>query len=258
MCAGTFAHKHVRTDPIELGYHPCSEFSYPPTPESFCSREQKTREPRLLSSHLHLLPCSWILSLYLCLCVCLCASVHAHVCLSLGGCLQAQLCRVYHYNFMMTVSDTVPKGNPVHVTKPKYMYCFCVQPCKHVFMRFISICDCVSLERSLCTMCTVTNSWSVWERVGGILLQEHVSAIRVDHNYKHTWLHERKHPSDLHELRWAFVQFLYSYRRRCTFFHSLAVKCRNGPADTHIFASFPPKKLTRISLKIATAKVNTI
>lgn len=120
----------------------------------------------------------------------------ACVCLSLRGCLQAKLCRVYHYYFLMTVSDTVPNGNPVCATKPKHLYsmfacnhaavCAFLQVCLCVCLWEVMVCVCVCALQSLCTICTVTNSWSVWECVGGILLQEHVRAIRVGLNYKHT------------------------------------------------------------------------
>ncbi len=88
------------------------------------------------------------------------------MCLSLSGCLQAKLCRVYHYNFLMTVSDNVPNGNPVCATKPKHLYrmfacnhtavcsflqvCLCVCSCVVKVCVFVLVFVCMS---SLCRVC---------------------------------------------------------------------------------------------------------
>lgn len=131
----THRHMHTSLSSECRDNHARSEFSYPPTPESFCSREQKTRAPHLLSSHLCLLPrnCHES-SVYMNVCVCVCA----HVCLSVRGCLQAKLCRVFHCNFLMTLCDTVPKGNPACVTKSCAVQYVCKLPCSCFFALFFA------------------------------------------------------------------------------------------------------------------------
>lgn len=79
----THRHMHTSLSSECRDNHARSEFSYPPTPESFCSREQKTRAPHLLSSHLCLLPrnCHES-SVYMNVCVC----VHMCACQSEVAC----------------------------------------------------------------------------------------------------------------------------------------------------------------------------
>lgn len=147
----THRHMHTSLSSECRDNHARSEFSYPPTPESFCSREQKTRAPHLLPSHLCLLPrnCHES-SVYMNVCVCVCA----HVCLSVRGCLQAKLCGVFHCNFLMTLCDTVPKGNPACATKSCAVQYVCKLPCSCFFAFFLQVCVwvgiCVSVKVSVC------------------------------------------------------------------------------------------------------------
>lgn len=138
-------HRHMHTSLCSECWdnHPRSEFSDPPTPESFCSREQKTRASHLLSSHPCLLPRSCHeSSAYMNVCVCVCV----HMCLSLRGCLWAKLCRVYHYSFLMTRCDTVPKGNPVYAAKSCVVQYVCMLPCRC----FLQACMRVTICKGVC------------------------------------------------------------------------------------------------------------
>lgn len=112
------------------------------------------------------------------MCVCSC------VCLSLKGCLQAKLCRVYHYHLWWLCMIQCQMVIPMSATESQL-------PVLSIFVWSCVDKVCVfglvhGSSWSLCTMCAVTNGWSVWECVGGILLQQHVEAIKVGPNYKNT------------------------------------------------------------------------